>query len=46
MLHAGTIDFCTVIGPVGQIWETTAGFSDVQEKLDISHFFLFHQKAV
>ena len=25
---------------------TTAGFSDVHQKLDIRHFFLFHQKAV
>ena len=47
MLYAGTIDFCTVIGPVGQIRATTFGFSDVLHyKLDIRHFFLFYQNAV
>ena len=29
MLYAGTIDFCTVSGPVGQIRASAAGFSDV-----------------
>ena len=29
MLHAYTIDFCTVIVPVGQIRATTDGFSDM-----------------
>ena len=29
MLDAGTMDFCTMIGPLGQIRATTAGFLDV-----------------
>ena len=38
MLHAGTIDFCTVVGPVG--------FFACAPLKARRHFFIFHQKAV